>query len=180
MALYGWYKFDYDSLVLVWRRKWQPTPVFLPGESQGPESLVGFRLWGRTESDTTEQLSTILFIVEGKWLGGAREDFRGATTGYGWGIPVLQFVNFIMLYTLDLCSLVYAYYANPKRKMCCCFLKSWRFLLIRLAHIQVWQHDLLARLQRKQVLSFIIDRSAKLYNSVKRNLIIFNKILLSL
>ena len=37
-----------------WRRKWQPTPVFLPGESQGPGSLVGCRLWGRTESDTTE------------------------------------------------------------------------------------------------------------------------------
>ena len=33
-----------------WRRKWQPTPVFLPGESQGR----GSRLWGRTESDTTE------------------------------------------------------------------------------------------------------------------------------
>ena len=37
-----------------WRRKWQPTPVFLPGESQGWVSLVGCRLWGRTESDTTE------------------------------------------------------------------------------------------------------------------------------
>ena len=37
-----------------WRRKWQPTPVFLPGESQGRESLVGCRLWGHTESDTTE------------------------------------------------------------------------------------------------------------------------------
>ena len=37
-----------------WRRKWQPTPVFLPGESQGRVSLVGCRLWGRTESDTTE------------------------------------------------------------------------------------------------------------------------------
>ena len=37
-----------------WRRKWQPTPVFLPGESQGRGSLVGYRLWGRTESDTTE------------------------------------------------------------------------------------------------------------------------------
>ena len=36
-----------------WRRKWQPTPVFLPGESQGWERLVGCRLWGRTESDTT-------------------------------------------------------------------------------------------------------------------------------
>ena len=37
-----------------WRRKWQPTPVFLPGESQGWRSLVGCRLWGCTESDTTE------------------------------------------------------------------------------------------------------------------------------
>ena len=37
-----------------WRRKWQPTPVFLPGQSQGQRSLVGCRLWGCTESDTTE------------------------------------------------------------------------------------------------------------------------------
>ena len=37
-----------------WRRKWQPTPLFLPGESQGRGSLVGCRLWGHTESDTTE------------------------------------------------------------------------------------------------------------------------------
>ena len=37
-----------------WRRKWQPAPVFLPGESQGWGSLVGCHLWGRTESDTTE------------------------------------------------------------------------------------------------------------------------------
>ena len=38
----------------IWRRKWQPTPVFLSGESQGRRSLVGCCLWGRTESDTTE------------------------------------------------------------------------------------------------------------------------------
>jgi len=37
-----------------WRRKWQLTPVFLPGKSQGQGSLVGCRPWGRTESDTTE------------------------------------------------------------------------------------------------------------------------------
>ena len=37
-----------------WRRKWQSTPVFLPGESQGQWSLVGCHLWGRTELDTTE------------------------------------------------------------------------------------------------------------------------------
>ena len=37
-----------------WRRKWQTTPVFLPGESQGRGSLVGCHLWGRTELDMTE------------------------------------------------------------------------------------------------------------------------------
>ena len=37
-----------------WRRKWQPTPVFLPGESQGRGSLMGCRLWGHTELDTTD------------------------------------------------------------------------------------------------------------------------------
>ena len=40
--------------VMHWRRKWQPTPVFLPGESQGLGSLVGCHLWDHTESDTTE------------------------------------------------------------------------------------------------------------------------------
>ena len=37
-----------------WKRKWQPTPVFLPGESQGQRSLVGCLLRGRTEADRTE------------------------------------------------------------------------------------------------------------------------------
>ena len=37
-----------------WRRKWQPTPVFLSGEFQRQGSLVGCHLWGRTELDTTE------------------------------------------------------------------------------------------------------------------------------
>ena len=44
------FAFHFDAL----ERKWQPTPVFLPGESQGRGSLVGCRLWGRTESDMTE------------------------------------------------------------------------------------------------------------------------------
>ena len=43
-----------DFTFMRWRRKWQPTPVFLLGESQGGQSLVGCRLWGHTESDTTE------------------------------------------------------------------------------------------------------------------------------
>ena len=37
-----------------WGRKWQPTPVFLPGKSQGQRSLAGYSPWGCTESDTTE------------------------------------------------------------------------------------------------------------------------------
>ena len=37
-----------------WKRKWHPTPVLLHGKSHGWRSLVGCRLWGRTESDTTE------------------------------------------------------------------------------------------------------------------------------
>ena len=45
---------DFTFTFMHWRRKWQPTPVFLPGESQGWGSLVGGRLWGHTESDTTE------------------------------------------------------------------------------------------------------------------------------
>ena len=41
-----------------WRRKWRPTIVFLPGESQGQWSLVGCRLWGHTELDTTNVTSS--------------------------------------------------------------------------------------------------------------------------
>ena len=41
---------------MLWRRKWQPTPEFLPEESQGQWSLVGCCLWGCTESDTTEAM----------------------------------------------------------------------------------------------------------------------------
>ena len=38
----------------TWRKKWQPTPVFLPRESHGQRSLVDCSPWGRIESDTTE------------------------------------------------------------------------------------------------------------------------------
>ena len=42
------------SSIRGWRRKWQPAPVLMPGQSHGWRSLVGCRLWGRTESDTIE------------------------------------------------------------------------------------------------------------------------------
>jgi len=43
---------------IPWRRKWQPTPGFLPGESHGQRGLVGYSPWGRKELDMTELLST--------------------------------------------------------------------------------------------------------------------------
>ena len=47
----------FDSWVrkIPWRRKWQPAPVCLPGESHGQRSLESYRSWGRRESDTTER-----------------------------------------------------------------------------------------------------------------------------
>ena len=41
----------------LWRREWLPTPVFLPGKSQGQKSLVGYSPWGHTESDMTDRLT---------------------------------------------------------------------------------------------------------------------------
>ena len=53
-----------------WRRKWQPTPVFLPGESQGRGSLVGCRFWGCTESELkrlSSSSSNRQNNAEGQW-----------------------------------------------------------------------------------------------------------------
>ena len=55
---------------IPWRRKWQPTPVFLPGESHGQWSLAGYTLWGRKESDVTEVTyhahSVVVKILKGR------------------------------------------------------------------------------------------------------------------
>ena len=57
-----------------WRRKWQPTPIFLPGRFHGQKSLAGYNLWGHKESDTKEQLSTLfvylykMLIVNIEWV----------------------------------------------------------------------------------------------------------------
>ena len=47
---------DVIGNIPIWRRKWQSTPVLLPGKYHGQRSLVGYSPWGRKESDTTEQL----------------------------------------------------------------------------------------------------------------------------
>ena len=46
-----------------WRRKWQPTPVFLPGKSHGRKSMAGYSPWGCKESDTTERLHFTSFVI---------------------------------------------------------------------------------------------------------------------
>ena len=49
-------RFDPWVRKILWRRKWQPTPVFFPGKSHGGRNLVGYSPWGCKESDTTERL----------------------------------------------------------------------------------------------------------------------------
>ena len=76
-----------------WRRKWQPTPVFLPGESQGRGSLVGCRLWSRAELDTTEvtlqqqqtYLQTIMLEVK--------------SSAYEFSGSIIQFIAPCILYS---------------------------------------------------------------------------------
>ena len=55
-------KYLESTLLINWRRKWHPTPVFLPGESHGRRRLVGYSPRGRQESDTTERLHFHLLI----------------------------------------------------------------------------------------------------------------------
>ena len=46
-----------------WRRKWQPTSVFLPGKSKGQWDLVDYSPWGCKELDTTKRLNDKLFLI---------------------------------------------------------------------------------------------------------------------
>ena len=66
---------------MLWRRAWQPAPVFLPGESHGQRSLAGYSPWGRKESDPTEGTehaccthagTTLLKLCGGVWGGGQK------------------------------------------------------------------------------------------------------------
>ena len=59
-------KFDSWEGKIPWSRKWQPTPVFLPGKSYGQRSLVDCSAWGCKESDTTEQLSMLTYTWTGE------------------------------------------------------------------------------------------------------------------
>ena len=56
-------KYITSSQLMPWRRKWQPTPVFLPGEFYGQRSLVGYSPWGCKELDMTERLTNTSRLV---------------------------------------------------------------------------------------------------------------------
>ena len=63
-----------QDVLSVWRKKWQSTPVFLPGKVHGQGSLVGFSPWGCKESDTTEH-TVVELSVEVTYLTDPREHF---------------------------------------------------------------------------------------------------------
>ena len=71
---------------ISWRRKWQPSPVFLPGKSHGQRSLVGYSPWGRKEWDRTERLHFTLQALS--WM------------PLPWGLPLWD------LFALSLCTLL--------------------------------------------------------------------------
>ena len=83
-----------QSLVgkIPWRREWLPTPVFLPGEFHGQQSLMGYSPWGCKESDTTEQLTLhynyvvglVLFFVYEEYLQGRYRALKGAFLKCKW------------------------------------------------------------------------------------------------
>ena len=74
-----------------WRRKWQPTPVFLPGESQGQGSLVGCCQWGRTESDTTDATAAAVKDASGPPRSKGGEKVRLSTPCINQTEPLLLF-----------------------------------------------------------------------------------------
>ena len=59
-----WKRLGFNPWVrkIPWSRKWHPTPVFLPGESHGQRSLMGYSLWGRKEWDVTEWWNTNMCV----------------------------------------------------------------------------------------------------------------------
>ena len=94
---------DFTFTFMRWRRKWQTTPVFLPGESQGRRSLVGCLLWGRTESDTTEV---------------TQPQQQQQQVGHNFSSKELASFNFMAAVTT--CS----DFGAPKNKVCHCLLDS--------------------------------------------------------
>ena len=87
----------YSTYLVWWRRKWQPTPVFLPGESHGQRSLVGYSPWGHKESDMTERLHFLSYLV---WVPGIILSNLERMQSV-WEV-VSRFANTILLYRQEL------------------------------------------------------------------------------
>ena len=84
-----------DRLLLapvIWRRRWHPTPVLLPGKSHGRRNLGGYNPWGREESDTTEPLHfhfSLSCIGEGN--GHPFQFFFNKFIYFNWRLITLQY-----------------------------------------------------------------------------------------
>ena len=72
------------SHYIKWRRKWEPTPVLLPGKSYGRRSLVGYSPWGHEELDTTERLSDFAFTFHSHAL---EKEMATHSSILAWRIP---------------------------------------------------------------------------------------------
>ena len=109
-----------------WRRKWQPTPVFLPGESQGRQSLVGCRLWGRTRLkrlssscslSQTEVLRLLLVLRVPLELSVLNDPFLGeikTTVSAGYPLSNLQGqAVFLKLFKIISYCKKYIFYCDP-------------------------------------------------------------------
>ena len=86
-----------QSLGDPWRRKWQPTPVLLPGESHGQRCLVGYRSWGRKELDTTSWLYSHFLPTEKEGSFHAH-GWHCATQSTVWSIGNLNLIPRIALF----------------------------------------------------------------------------------
>ena len=76
-----------------WRRKWHPTPVFLPGKSHGQRSLGGYSLRGCKEVDMTERLTLLCPVPETKWCHGFRKTDSGLALCGPWAMFGLLLVS---------------------------------------------------------------------------------------
>ena len=91
---------------ILWRRKWQPTPVFLPGKSHG-WSLVGYSPWGRKESDTTEWLHLLhfklrlVFMFLNSLKSKTKQNLNKWQAKYTW--PKIFTICFIIWFLIEFC-----------------------------------------------------------------------------
>ena len=94
---------------MPWRREWQPTAVFLPGECHGQRGLAGCSPRGHRESDTTEQLTLLLHFLF--------YSFSLCSPCLQWRIlyPLLMIV----------CVFVCVYGSHAKLRLCCCSVAQW-------------------------------------------------------